>query len=76
MYTGPLGGLVIQAHLGTDFVGRTTYKTRQYLSGISLSTGLGVADDLQSLMVMTDPSAIGLAGQEAITKTPLCEDMQ
>jgi hypothetical protein len=26
-------------------------------------------------MVMTDPSAIGLAGQEAMTKTPLCEDM-
>jgi hypothetical protein len=76
MYTGPLGGLVIQAHLGKDLVGRTTYKTRQYLSGISLSTGLGVADDLQSLMVMTDPSAVGLAGQEAITKTPLCEDMQ
>ena len=75
MYTGPLGGLVVQAHLGTDFVGRTTYKTRTYLSGISLSTGLGVADDLKSLMVMTDPSAIGLAGQEAITKTPLCEDM-
>jgi hypothetical protein len=75
MYTGPLGGLVIQAHLGKDFVGRTTYRTRTYLSGISLSTGLGVADDLKSLMVMTDPSAIGLAGQEAITKTPICEDM-
>jgi hypothetical protein len=76
IYTGPLGGLVIQAHLGKDGVGRTTYKTRTYLSGVSLSTGLGVADDLGSLMVMTDPSAVGLAGQEAITKTPLCEDMQ
>jgi hypothetical protein len=75
IYTGPLGGLVIQAHLGKDLVGRTTYKTRQYLSGISLSTGLGVADDLGSLMVMADPSAVGLAGQEAVTKTPLCEDM-
>jgi hypothetical protein len=75
MYTGPLGGLVIQAHLGKDLVGRTTYKTRTYLSGISLSTGLGVADDLKSLMVMTDPSAVGLSGQEVITKTPLCEDM-
>jgi len=75
IYTGPLGGLVIQAHLGTDFVGRTTYKTRTYLSGISLSTGLGVAPDLKSLMVMTDPSAVGLSGQEVITKTPLCEDM-
>ena len=75
IYTGPLGGLVIQAHLGKDLVGRTTYKTRTYLSGVSLSTGLGVADDLGSLMVMTDPSAVGLAGQEAVTKTPLCEDM-
>jgi hypothetical protein len=75
IYTGPLGGLVIQAHLGKDLVGRTTYKTRTYLSGISLSTGLGVADDLKSLMVMTDPSAVGLAGQEVMTKTPLCEDM-
>jgi hypothetical protein len=75
IYTGPLGGLVIQAHLGKDLVGRTTYKTRTYLSGVSLSTGLGVADDIGSLMVMTDPSAVGLAGQEAITKTPLCEDM-
>jgi hypothetical protein len=37
---------------------------------------LGVADDLKSLMVMTDPSALGLASQEVITKTPLCEDMQ
>ena len=42
---------------------------------VPLTTGLGVADDLNSLMVMTDPSAVGLAGQEAITKTPLCEDM-
>jgi hypothetical protein len=24
---------------------------------------------------MADPSAVGLAGQEAVTKTPLCEDM-
>jgi hypothetical protein len=66
---------VAQFHLGKDLAGRTTYKFRTYLTGISLSTGLGVADDLKSLMVMTDPSAIGLAGQEVITKTPLCEDM-
>jgi hypothetical protein len=75
MYTGPLGGITIQAHLGKDLVGRTTYRTRTYLSGTSLSTGIGVADDLGSLMVMSDPSALGLAGQEAITKLPLCEDM-
>ena len=76
MYTGPVGGFVVQAHLGKDGVGRTTYRIRQYLSGTSLSTGLGVADDLGSLMVMTDPSAVGLAGQEVMTKLPLCEDMQ
>ena len=76
MYTGPLGGTVVQFHLGKDNVGRTTYKQRTYLTGVSLSTGLGVASDLGSLMVMTDPSAIGLAGQEVITKLPLCEDMQ
>src|SRR5262249_57897044 len=75
LYTGPVGGITIQAHLGKDLVGRTTYKTRTYLSGTSLSTGIGVADDLGSLMVMSDPSALGLAGQEAITKLPLCEDM-
>jgi len=26
-------------------------------------------------MVFTDPSGLGLAGQEIITKLPLCEDM-
>jgi hypothetical protein len=40
-----------------------------------LVTGLGVADDLQSLMVFTDSSGLDLAGQEVITKLPLCEDM-
>ena len=33
------------------------------------------AMDLQSLMIYTDPSAIGLAGQGVVTKIPLCEDM-
>ncbi len=75
MYTGPLGGTIVQAQLGNDVAGRTTYRFRTYLTGISLTTGIGVADDLGSLMVMTDPSAIGLAGQEVVTKLPLCEDM-
>jgi hypothetical protein len=75
IYSGPLGGTVVQMHLGKDLVGRTTYKFRTYLTGISLSTGQGVASDLKSLMVMTDPSAVGLAGQEVVTKLPLCEDM-
>jgi hypothetical protein len=75
MYTGPVGGTTVQFKLGTDAVGRTTYRFRTYLTGTSLSTGIGVADDLGSLMVMTDPSAVGLAGQGVITKLPLCEDM-
>jgi hypothetical protein len=73
MYTGPLDGTVVQAHLGKDGAGRTTYRSRTYLSGISLSTGLGVADDLGSLMVMS--IFPGFEGPEVITKLPLCEDM-
>jgi hypothetical protein len=45
------------------------------VTGLSITTGVGIAEDLQSLMVYTDPSAIGLAGQEVVTKLPLCEDM-
>jgi hypothetical protein len=44
-------------------------------AGGTLTTGLGVADDLKSLMTFTDPSAIGNAGQAIIIKAPLCEDM-
>jgi len=49
---------------------------RTYLSGGSgFTTGVGVADDLKSLMAFTDSSGLGLAGQELIIKAPLCEDM-
>ena len=49
---------------------------RTYLSGsVPLITGLGVADDLGSLMVFTDPSAAGSLDQEVIIKLPLCEDI-
>ena len=76
MYTGPLGGTVDQFKVTIDpFSGLTNYQFRTYLTGISLTTGLGVADDLQSLMVFTDPSTVGLAGQGVVTKLPLCEDM-
>ena len=76
MYTGPLGGTVDQFKLTIDpFSGLTTYKFRTFVTGLSLTTGLGIAEDLQSLMIYTDPSAIGLAGQEVVTKLPLCEDM-
>jgi hypothetical protein len=84
MYTGPLGGTVVQMKLKiSPFNGVTSYQFRTILTGISLSTGLGVADDLiypggngaGSLMIFTDPSAVGLAGQEVVTRLPLCEDM-
>ncbi len=76
MYTGPLGGTVVQFKLTVDpFSGLTNYQFRTILTGISLTSGLGIADDLKSLMVMTDPSAVGLAGQGVVTKLPLCEDM-
>ena len=76
MYTGPLGGTVDQFKLTVDTIsGLTNYAFRTYLTGISLTSGLGVADDLQSLMVYTDPSTVGLAGQGVVTKLPLCEDM-
>jgi len=87
MYTGPVGGTVVQFKLTVNPVsGLTNYKFRTILTGVSITTGLGVADDLVypnskggkggSLMVMTDPSAVGLAAQGVMTRLPLCEDMQ
>jgi hypothetical protein len=91
MYTGPLGGTVVQFKLKVDPIsGLTHYDFRTILTGVSLTTGLGVADDLTyngpggnplangdgSLMVFTDPTAVGLAGQAVVTRLPLCEDMQ
>jgi hypothetical protein len=76
MYTGPLGGTVDQFKVTVDSIsGLSNYAFRTYLTGISLTSGLGIADDLKSLMVFTDPSTVGLAGQGVVTKLPLCEDM-
>ena len=76
MYTGPLGGTIMQFKISLDPISRLTqYKFRTLVTGLSLNTGLGIAMDLQSLMIYTDPSAIGLAGQGVVTKIPLCEDM-
>jgi len=81
MYAGPLDGTVRQVHLGKDNLGRTTYQSRTYLTGIGLSTafggfstGLGIADDLGSLMVMSEVPTLA-EPQTPITKLPLCEDM-
>jgi hypothetical protein len=77
MYTGPIGGTVLQFKVTVDPVsGLSQYARRTYLSGLpGLTTGLGVADDLKSLMTFTDPSTIGSPGREAIFRAPLCEDM-
>jgi hypothetical protein len=75
MYTGPVGGTITQLKVTLFPNGQTNMVGRTYLTGTSLNTGIGVADDLGSLMVMTDPSAVGLAGQGVVTKLPLCEDM-
>jgi hypothetical protein len=73
----PTGNRVVQFKVTVDPVsGLSHYASRTYLSGLSgFVTGLGVADDLKSLMTFTDPSGLGLADQEVITKLPLCEDM-
>jgi hypothetical protein len=75
-YSGPVSGSVVQIKTTVDpKSGLSQYSSRTYLTGNADVTGLGVADDLGSLMVFTDPSTVGLAGQEVVTKLPLCEDM-
>ena len=76
MYSGPVGGTIIQFKVTQDpFSGISQYKFRTLVSGLSIVTGLGIAGDQHSLMIYTDPTAIGLAAQEIVTKVPLCEDM-
>jgi hypothetical protein len=77
MHVGPqVAGAITQFNVTADpRSGVSTYKFRTYLGGVPLTTSLGVADDLQSLMVYTDPSAAGVAAAEVVTKLPLCQDM-
>ena len=76
MYSGPVGGTIIQFKVTEDPVSHLSqYKFRTFVTGLSIVTGLGVADDQKSLMIYADPTAIGLAAQEVVTKVPLCEDM-
>jgi hypothetical protein len=77
MYVGPqVAGSIMQVKVTTNPIsGLSTYKSRTYMSGASVTSGLGVADDLKSLMVFTDPSVVGAAAAEVVTKLPLCEDI-
>jgi len=63
---------VVQFKVTVDPVsGLSQYRFRSYATGFSSVAGLGVADDLNSLMVYT--STLGL--DTFVTKLPLCEDM-
>jgi hypothetical protein len=75
MYVGPVGGNVVQFAVTLDQNGQSSYKFRTYVTGLSILTGLGIAEDLKSLMIYTDPTTLGLASQEVVTRLPLCEDM-
>jgi len=77
MYSGGTAQPAVQFKVTVDPVtGLSQYARRTYDSGGSgFTTGLGVADDLNSFVAFTDPSGLGLAGQEVIYKMPLCEDM-
>ncbi|HET7880869.1 MAG TPA: hypothetical protein VFL55_08280 [Acetobacteraceae bacterium] len=77
LYTGlQTGGPITQFKITVNPIsGLSSYTFRTYLSGVGVTTGIGVADDLKSLMVYSDPSAAGVAGAEIVTKLPLCEDM-
>ncbi len=76
MYAGPIGGTVYQFLVKINPIsGLSEYRFRSFVTGLSIVTGLGTDDALQSLFIYTDPTAIGLAGREFVTKVPLCEDM-
>jgi hypothetical protein len=76
MYTGPIGGTIMQFYVTQDPISNlTNYQFRTLVTGLSIVTGLGIAEDQKALMIYSDPTAIGLASQEVVTKMPLCEDM-
>jgi hypothetical protein len=68
----PAGGSVVQIKVTIDpITSLSKYTSRVYATGFSLVTGLGVAEDLGSLMVFSDQTG-GVARQEVVTKLPLC----
>jgi hypothetical protein len=76
MYTAPIGGTIVQFYVTQDPISHISqYQFRTLVTGLSIVTGLGIAEDQKSLMIYADPTAIGLSGQEVVTKMPLCEDM-
>jgi len=60
MYSAPIGGTVVQIRVFSDPIsGLSQYALRTYMTGLSIVTGLGIDESDQSLVIYTDPSAIG-----------------
>jgi len=81
MYVGlEGGGTITQFKVTTDPIsGLSQYKFRTYMTGgVGLTNGLGVADDIGSLLLYVNPNVPvrGVGGNipETVTKLPLCED--
>jgi hypothetical protein len=72
-YAGASSGQVLQYKVTVDPVsGLSQYKFRLYVGGLQLITGIGIADDLKSLIVYDQILSTG--SWQAI-KVPLCEDL-
>lgn len=76
LYRGAKGGTIYQANIGPTGV---THQ-RFFATGLASPTGIGFSQDngtpSASTMLYDDPTALGLAAQERIYKTPICEDFQ
>jgi hypothetical protein len=76
MYLGTNLGPVVQIKMSTNPTsGLSSYTLRTYVTGLSTVTSVGVADDLGSLMVFSNPPVVAGLSSGAWTKLPLCEDM-
>jgi hypothetical protein len=77
MYAAQTGGPVVQFKVTVDPVtGVSNYAFRNYLSGITAPViGVGVADDLQSLIVYSNPITVAAVFILNVARVPLCEDM-
>ena len=72
LYSSSSNGSVVQIKVTADpATGISRYASRTYVSGLSLITGVGVADDLQSLIAYSEGP---FNESEFLTKLPLCED--
>ena len=75
MYLGTNLGPVVQIKVATNPTsGLSSYTLRTYVTGLSVVSSVGVADDLESLMVFSTPFTVGMA-PGVWTKPPVCEDM-